>query len=124
MADKPSRSLILYGDGLARFIDPLSSHTNLHSLASLSSCAFLTLSNSNPSGSFLSSLFNPTHTSFLINYLFSLIHLILCSFQKPRMIELLENSHCFLMHPKFMMNKPYPIGIFFYIIHFFHNVIS
>lgn len=49
MADKPSRSLILYGDGLARFIDPLSSHTNLHSLASLSSCAFLTLSNSNPS---------------------------------------------------------------------------
>lgn len=46
MADKPSRSLVLYGDGLARFIDP-SSHTNLHSLASLSSCAFLTLSNSN-----------------------------------------------------------------------------
>ena len=29
MADKPSRALVLYGDGLARFIDP--SHTHLHS---------------------------------------------------------------------------------------------
>ncbi|KAK7321599.1 hypothetical protein VNO77_32405 [Canavalia gladiata] len=49
MADKPSRSLILYGNGLARFID--SSHNHLHSLASLSSCALLTLPNSPPSES-------------------------------------------------------------------------
>ncbi|KAJ1442793.1 hypothetical protein SESBI_00673 [Sesbania bispinosa] len=49
MADKPSRSLVLFGDGLARFIDP--SHTHLHSLASLSSCGFLSLPNSPSSGS-------------------------------------------------------------------------
>ncbi|XP_027330241.1 uncharacterized protein LOC113846328 [Abrus precatorius] len=49
MADKPSRSLVLFGDGLARFID--SSHTHLHSLASLSSCGFLTLPNSRSSES-------------------------------------------------------------------------
>jgi len=41
MADKPSRELVLYGDGLARFIDP--SHNNLHSLVSKASCSFLTL---------------------------------------------------------------------------------
>ncbi|CAJ2675240.1 unnamed protein product [Trifolium pratense] len=50
MADKPSRSLVLYGDGLARFIDSSSSH-HLHSLASLSSCSLLSLSNSPPSES-------------------------------------------------------------------------
>ncbi|XP_057427459.1 uncharacterized protein LOC130720779 [Lotus japonicus] len=49
MADKPSRSLVLFGDGLARSIDP--SHSHLHSLASLSSCGFLSLPNSPPSES-------------------------------------------------------------------------
>lgn len=43
MADKPSRGLVLYADGLARFIDP--SHTHLHSLASKANCGFLTLPN-------------------------------------------------------------------------------
>ncbi|KAK7383311.1 hypothetical protein VNO78_28985 [Psophocarpus tetragonolobus] len=47
MADKPSRSLVLFGDGLARFID--ASHSHFHSLASLSSCGFLSLPNSPPS---------------------------------------------------------------------------
>ncbi|KAJ4708187.1 hypothetical protein OWV82_018174 [Melia azedarach] len=49
MADKPSRALVLYGDGLARFIDPL--HTHLHSLASKAACGFLSLPNSPPSES-------------------------------------------------------------------------
>ncbi|GLT69974.1 hypothetical protein SLA2020_420820 [Shorea laevis] len=49
MADKPSRALVLYGDGLARFIDP--SHNHLHSLASKASCGFLTLPNAPPSES-------------------------------------------------------------------------
>lgn len=44
MADKPSRGLVLFGDGLMRFVTP--SHTHLHSLASRSSCGFLSLSNS------------------------------------------------------------------------------
>ncbi|CAL5431856.1 unnamed protein product [Camellia sinensis] len=47
MADKPSRGLVVYGDGLARFINE--SHTHLHSLASRASCGFLTLPNSPPS---------------------------------------------------------------------------
>ncbi|XP_054819409.1 uncharacterized protein LOC129318590 [Prosopis cineraria] len=41
MADKPSRALVLFGDGLARFIDP--SHIHLHSLASAGFCGFLSL---------------------------------------------------------------------------------
>ncbi|KAJ1696692.1 hypothetical protein LUZ63_005204 [Rhynchospora breviuscula] len=41
MADKPSRALVLYGDGLASVIS--ASHSNLHSFASLSSCGFLSL---------------------------------------------------------------------------------
>ncbi|KAL2317906.1 hypothetical protein Fmac_031782 [Flemingia macrophylla] len=49
MADKPSRSLVLFGDGLARFID--SSHSHFHTLASLSSCGFLSLPNSPPTES-------------------------------------------------------------------------
>ncbi|BAT82521.1 uncharacterized protein LOC124828992 isoform X1 [Vigna umbellata] len=49
MADKPSRSLVLFGDGFARFVD--SSHSHLHSLASVSSCGFLSLPNSPPSES-------------------------------------------------------------------------
>ncbi|MFQ6638515.1 hypothetical protein Gotur_017076 [Gossypium turneri] len=49
MADKPSRALILYGDGLARFIHP--SHAHLHSLASTANCGFLSLPNAPPSGS-------------------------------------------------------------------------
>ncbi|KAI5669721.1 hypothetical protein M9H77_19574 [Catharanthus roseus] len=47
MADKPSRALVLYGDGLARFLNP--SHTHLHSLASLASCGFLALPHYPPS---------------------------------------------------------------------------
>uniref|UniRef100_A0A2P2MYY3 Uncharacterized protein n=1 Tax=Rhizophora mucronata TaxID=61149 RepID=A0A2P2MYY3_RHIMU len=49
MADKPSRALVLYGDGLARFIDP--SHTHLHTLASKAACGFLILPNAPPSES-------------------------------------------------------------------------
>ncbi|KAH0969472.1 hypothetical protein GBA52_028653 [Prunus armeniaca] len=41
MADKPSRAVVLYGDGLVRFVDP--SHIHLHSLASKASCGFLSL---------------------------------------------------------------------------------
>ncbi|KAJ3708878.1 hypothetical protein LUZ61_012583 [Rhynchospora tenuis] len=41
MADKPSRALVLYGDGLASLVS--ASHSNLHSFASLSSCGFLSL---------------------------------------------------------------------------------
>ncbi|KAJ3708876.1 hypothetical protein LUZ61_012581 [Rhynchospora tenuis] len=41
MADKPSRALVLYGDGLASLISTSQSH--LHSFASLSSCGFLSL---------------------------------------------------------------------------------
>ncbi|KAL8266998.1 hypothetical protein R6Q59_004342 [Mikania micrantha] len=41
MADKPSRGLVLYSDGLARFVNP--SHTHLHSLAAQSLCGFLSL---------------------------------------------------------------------------------
>ncbi|KAF6142167.1 hypothetical protein GIB67_037085, partial [Kingdonia uniflora] len=43
MADKPSRGLVLYGDGLVRLISP--SHTHLHELASRGSCGFLSLIN-------------------------------------------------------------------------------
>ncbi|CAD5331452.1 unnamed protein product [Arabidopsis thaliana] len=50
MADKSSRSLILYGDGLARFVDP--SNTNIHSLASVATCGFLSLPNAPPGLSF------------------------------------------------------------------------
>ncbi|CAH1428857.1 unnamed protein product [Lactuca virosa] len=41
MADKPSRGLVLYGDGLTRFVNP--SHIHLHSLAAQSLCGFLSL---------------------------------------------------------------------------------
>ncbi|KAJ0431829.1 hypothetical protein HanIR_Chr17g0852641 [Helianthus annuus] len=41
MADKPSRGLVLYGDGLARFVNP--THTHLHALAAQSLCGFLSL---------------------------------------------------------------------------------
>ncbi|XWS26402.1 hypothetical protein CRYUN_Cryun26dG0029300 [Craigia yunnanensis] len=43
MADKPSRGLVVYGDGFARFIEP--SHSHLHSLASKANCGFLSLPN-------------------------------------------------------------------------------
>ncbi|CAA7039796.1 unnamed protein product [Microthlaspi erraticum] len=46
MADKPSRALVLYGDGLARFVDPSNSH--IHSLASVASCGFLSLPHAPP----------------------------------------------------------------------------
>ncbi|RID68315.1 hypothetical protein BRARA_C00483 [Brassica rapa] len=46
MADKPSRALVFYGDGLARFVD--SSHTHIHSLASVASCGFLSLPHAPP----------------------------------------------------------------------------
>ncbi|XP_076888843.1 uncharacterized protein LOC143539392 [Bidens hawaiensis] len=41
MADKPSRGLVFYGDGLARSLNP--AHTHLHSLAAQSLCGFLSL---------------------------------------------------------------------------------
>ncbi|KAH0888073.1 hypothetical protein HID58_050502 [Brassica napus] len=46
MADKPSKALVLYGDGLARVVD--SSHTHIHSLASVASCGFLSLPHAPP----------------------------------------------------------------------------
>lgn len=46
MADKSSRSLVLYGDGLARFVD--TSRTHIHSLASVASCGFLSLPHAPP----------------------------------------------------------------------------
>ncbi|KAB1219801.1 hypothetical protein CJ030_MR3G009443 [Morella rubra] len=49
MADKPSRALVLHGDGLARFIEP--SHNHVHSLVCKASCGFLTLPNAPPSES-------------------------------------------------------------------------
>lgn len=48
MADKPSRALVLYGDGLARFVSPAQTHLN--SLASRALCGFLALPHSPPSG--------------------------------------------------------------------------
>lgn len=52
MADKPSRALVLYGDGLARFVSP--THTHLHSFATRACCGFLALPNSPPSGKIIS----------------------------------------------------------------------
>ncbi|KAL0736075.1 hypothetical protein Bca4012_012285 [Brassica carinata] len=46
MADKPSRALVLYGDGLARSVDP--SNTHIHSLASVGTCGFLSLPHAPP----------------------------------------------------------------------------
>ncbi|CAH8282070.1 unnamed protein product [Eruca vesicaria subsp. sativa] len=46
MADKPSRALVLYGDGLARSVDP--SNTHIHSLASVATCGFLSLPHAPP----------------------------------------------------------------------------
>ncbi|XP_022893925.1 uncharacterized protein LOC111408392 [Olea europaea var. sylvestris] len=48
MADKPSRSLVLYGDGLARLVNPTLDH--LHSFASRASCGFLSLPHAPSSG--------------------------------------------------------------------------
>ncbi|GFP99349.1 hypothetical protein PHJA_002079000 [Phtheirospermum japonicum] len=47
MADKPSRALVLYGDGLARSISP--AQTRLYSFASRASCGFMALPGSPPS---------------------------------------------------------------------------
>lgn len=47
MADKPSRALLVYGDGLAPSVNR--SHTHLHSLASRACCGFLSLPHSPPS---------------------------------------------------------------------------
>ncbi|KAJ0989144.1 hypothetical protein J5N97_007500 [Dioscorea zingiberensis] len=41
MADKPSRALVVLGDGHAAFVSP--SHANLHAFASRASCGFLSL---------------------------------------------------------------------------------
>ncbi|XP_031373765.1 uncharacterized protein LOC116188501 isoform X2 [Punica granatum] len=49
MADKPSRALVLFGDGLAPLIGP--EHTHLHSVASKAVCGFLSLPNAPPSES-------------------------------------------------------------------------
>ncbi|KAJ4882999.1 Uncharacterized protein Rs2_33092 [Raphanus sativus] len=46
MADKPSRALVLYGDGLARSVDP--SNTHIYSLASVGTCGFLSLPHAPP----------------------------------------------------------------------------
>lgn len=55
MADKASRGLVIYGDGLARLVNP--THTHIHKLASLSCCGFLSLPHSPPSGPSLPSFF-------------------------------------------------------------------
>ncbi|KMZ62992.1 hypothetical protein ZOSMA_42G00330 [Zostera marina] len=47
MADKSSRALVIYGDGFAPLVT--SSHSDLHSFASLSCCGFLSLRDSPPS---------------------------------------------------------------------------
>ncbi|KAL7150824.1 hypothetical protein ABFS83_05G139400 [Erythranthe nasuta] len=47
MADKPSRGLVLYGEGLARLIGPAQTH--LHGFASRASCSFLALHHPPPS---------------------------------------------------------------------------
>ncbi|GER32548.1 hypothetical protein STAS_08613 [Striga asiatica] len=47
MADKPSRALVLYGDGLARSISPTQTH--LHTFASRAYCGFMALPNAPPS---------------------------------------------------------------------------
>ncbi|KAK9131134.1 hypothetical protein Sjap_011621 [Stephania japonica] len=44
MADKASRGVVVYGDGLVRFIDP--SHAHIHEIASRGSCGFLSLRDS------------------------------------------------------------------------------
>lgn len=41
MADKPSRALVIFGDGCASLVSP--SHFNLHSFATRASCGFLSL---------------------------------------------------------------------------------
>ncbi|KAJ0243325.1 Uncharacterized protein HA466_0193960 [Hirschfeldia incana] len=46
MADKPSRALVMYGDGLARSVDQ--SNTHIHSLASVGTCGFLSLPHAPP----------------------------------------------------------------------------
>lgn len=74
MADKPSRGLVLYGDGLARFVDP--THTHLHSLASLACCGFLSLPHSPPSGSISLSL-SVSHISIYLSIYLS-IYIIFC----------------------------------------------
>ncbi|KAK1314546.1 hypothetical protein QJS10_CPA06g00559 [Acorus calamus] len=47
MADKPSRALVVYGDGFAPLVRP--SHAHIHSLASLASCGFLSVRSPPPS---------------------------------------------------------------------------
>ncbi|CAA7410391.1 unnamed protein product [Spirodela intermedia] len=46
MADKPSRALVIYGDGFAPLLNQ--SHAGLHSLASMGACGFLALRASAP----------------------------------------------------------------------------
>ena len=58
MADKPSKALVLYGDGLARVVD--TSHTHIHSLASVASCGFLSLPHAPPGLSLFLSLIRQT----------------------------------------------------------------
>ena len=77
MADKPSRALILYGDGLAPFIQP--SHTHLHSLSSKASCGFLTLPNGPSSGFSLSLSLSLSLSKFLYNWHFISCLLVMLS---------------------------------------------
>ncbi|KAL8171128.1 hypothetical protein V2J09_022932 [Rumex salicifolius] len=44
MADKPSKALVFYGEGLASFVTP--SHSHLHTVASRGCCGFLALDDS------------------------------------------------------------------------------
>ncbi len=48
MADKPSRALVIYGDGLLPVVGP--QHRHLHELAVSGSCGFLALRALPPSG--------------------------------------------------------------------------
>lgn len=61
MADKASRALVIYGDGLMPFLTP--AHTNIHKLASLGSCGFLALRNAPIGGTWALNLHPSCSTS-------------------------------------------------------------
>ncbi|KAF3337540.1 hypothetical protein FCM35_KLT18127 [Carex littledalei] len=69
MADKPSRALVFYGDGLASLVS--ASQSNLHSFASLSSCGFLSLRSPPSQGQ--STLSPPVFVSFWVGFLLRII---------------------------------------------------
>lgn len=57
MADKPSRALVIYGDGFAPLVNQ--SHAGLHSLAAMGACGFLALRASPPAPPSASGLLSP-----------------------------------------------------------------